>query len=165
MSNLRRYYSSGNMYFITVVTFKRRPILRWNIDLFWLSINKMKSIYEFELIAWVVLPDHFHAVINPFDNNLSELIKRFKLSYSMNFRKRNNLKSGRIWQFRFWDHVIRNQDDFNRHIDYVHYNPVKHGLVRSPFEYEYSSIDKYSEYYQKDWGVSEPIEFEGDFGE
>ncbi len=165
MSNLRRYYSSGNMYFITVVTFKRRPILRCNIDLFWLSINKMKSIYEFELIAWVVTQDHLHAIINPFDNNLSELIKRFKLSYSMNFRKRNNLKSGRIWQFRFWDHVIRNQDDFNRHIDYVHYNPVKHGLVKNPFDYEHSSLSKFREYYPPNWGVAEEIKFDGDFGE
>jgi putative transposase len=63
--------------------------------------------------------------------------------------------------------VIRDQEDFNRHIDYVHFNPVKHGLVRDPFKYEHSSLQKFFRegYYSRDWGCHELIGFAGDFGE
>jgi REP-associated tyrosine transposase len=72
-----------------------------------------------------------------------------------------------IWQRRFWDHIIRNQTDLNKHIDYIHYNPVKHGYVNSPFEWEYSSIHVYRDkgYYQSDWGMKEDLNIGGEFGE
>ncbi|MDP2728820.1 MAG: transposase, partial [Dehalococcoidia bacterium] len=61
-----------------------------------------------------------------------------------------------IWQRRFWEHVIRDQTDFNRHCDYIHYNPVKHGLVNSPLEWKHSSFRKFVEkgLYRQDWGQS-----------
>ena len=61
-----------------------------------------------------------------------------------------------IWQRRFWEHVIRDQTDFNRHCDYIHYNPVKHGLVNSPLEWKHSSFGKFVEkgLYRQDWGQS-----------
>ncbi len=90
-----------------------------------------------------------------------------KLSFGAYFRKENNLYSGRVWQSRFWDHIIRDQQDYNNHIDYIHYNPVKHNYTMSPFEWDYSSIHEYkrSGYYQRDWGKIKMINFEGDFGE
>ena len=60
MSILKRYYSEGNTYFITNVTYDRKPVLIDNIDIFWESLNKAKLRMEFELVAWVILPDHFH---------------------------------------------------------------------------------------------------------
>ncbi len=165
MSKLRRYYSEGNVYFITANTYHRQRLLLENIDLFWLSMENIKLKLKFEVIAWVIIPNHFHLIIDPKNNNLSEIVKRFKLSFSMNYRKRYEMKSGRVWQLRFWDHIIRNQDDFNRHVDYIHYNPVKHGIENDPFVYKHSSIGKFSEYYQRDWGIAEKLEFDGDFGE
>jgi putative transposase len=77
------------------------------------------------------------------------------MSFGLLWRKRNGLDSGRIWQNRFWDHIIRDQKDMNRHIDYVHFNPAKHGYVNSPFNWTYSSIHEYHEegFYSRDWGL------------
>ncbi len=165
MSILRRYNFPGAIYFITNNTHDRQPFLVAEVDLFWLAIETMKKRSLFDLIAWVILPDHFHIIIDPLENNISELMKRIKLSFSMNYRKKQSLKNLNVWQKRFWDHIIRNQDDFNRHIDYIHYNPVKHGLANNPLDYKHSSISKFSEYYQEDWGVTEKIKFNGDYGE
>jgi putative transposase len=76
-----------------------------------------------------------------------------------------NITSGQIWQNRFWDHVIRNQDDMNRHIDYIHFNPVKHGLVSKPFDFRYTSIHQYRDDYSDDWGIKEEIDTTGEYGE
>jgi putative transposase len=77
------------------------------------------------------------------------------------------LAGGRIWQRRFWDHIIRNEADLNRYIDYIHYNPVKHGFAQSPFSYLHTSIHEYQKegYYQADWGAKETPGFKGDYGE
>jgi putative transposase len=88
------------------------------------------------------------------------------MSFAALYRKRANLRSARVWQNRFWDHIIRDMDDRNRHLDYIHYNPVKHGHVSSPFEWEYSSIHDFRKqgFYASDWGVL-PISVGGDYGE
>jgi putative transposase len=74
---------------------------------------------------------------------------------------------GRVWHNRFWDHVIRNQEDLNRHVDYIHYNPVRHGMVSRPFLYEFSSARNWLSrgYYQEDWGTAENPVKNGEFGE
>lgn len=69
----------------------------------------------------------------------------------------------KLWQDRYWDHIIRDQEDLNKHIDYIHYNPVKHGYSNSPFDWDLSSIKEFD--YQEDWGVNKDIYFEEDFGE
>ena len=113
------------------------------------------------------MPDHFHVLIDSKDVSPSDIMKSFKLSFGYNYRKRKGLKSGRIWQARYWDHIIRNREDLNNHIDYIHYNPVKHGMINNPFHYEHSSASKYLKdgYYSNDWGVKESFELEEEFGE
>lgn len=167
MTNIRRYFDKGNIYFLTHVTNNRLPILVRNFDLFWEALCSFGKDFEFEIIAWVVLPDHFHIIIDPEDADLSNLMRKIKLSFAANYRKRAGLNSGRVWQYRFWDHIIRNNEDMSRHIDYIHYNPVKHSLVRSPFEYPHSSIHKYfgEGYYDHDWGIKDDPSTEGNYGE
>ena len=165
MSNLRRYDPYGKPSFITNVTYNRRPILVDNIDLFWQAIENTKTKCPFELIAWAILPEHFHLIIAPSDTPISKIMHDFKLSFSAYYRKRRALAAGRIWQLRFWDHIIRDEKDFNRHLDYIHYNPVKHVITKRPDGYMHTSIHKYREYYQPDWGVNEKIDFEGEFAE
>jgi putative transposase len=167
MSILKRYYSEGNTYFIANVTYERKPMLIQNIDLFWESLNKTKATLNFEILAWVVLPDHFHLLLTPSKCTPSDILHRFKLSYGALYRKRHELAGGRLWQRRFWDHIIRNEADLNRHIDYIHYNPVKHSLTQSPFNYPYTSIHEYYKegYYQADWGARETPGLKGDYGE
>ncbi len=165
MSNIRRYYKEGQVYFITCVTHKRKRILTPNIDLFWDGVESTKNRLAFKILAWVINPDHFHMIIDPKNSDLSDIVKRMKLSFSKKIRFRYKGVTGRIWQNRFWDHVIRDQKDLDKHLDYIHYNPVKHNLAESPYEYEYSSIHKYSDFYGDDWGAKEPININGQFGE
>jgi putative transposase len=167
MSKLRRYFSGNPVSFLTNVTLDRRPLLVEHFDLFRQATEAARERGAFDLIAWVVLPDHFHCVIESTTSNPSEIMRRLKLSFSQRFRNRMNVRYGRVWQYRFWDHVIRNQDDLNRHIDYIHYNPVKHGLVESPIRWPHSSFEEYVRqgFYRDDWGAKEHTGIDGDFGE
>lgn len=165
MSNLRRYDPYGKPIYVTNVTYNRAPILPDNTDLFWRAMDNAKTKYPFDLIAWAIMPEHFHMVIEAGDTPISKIMHDFKLSFAAYYRKRYNLVSGKIWQLRFWDHIIRNQEDLNRHIDYIHYNPVKHGITNKPMDYVDTSIKNYREYYRPDWGTKDTINFEGDFGE
>ena len=159
MKTLRRYYREHTDYFVTAVTFQREPLLLLDIDLFWRCWTTEKPK------AWVILPDHFHAIINNGSETISDIIHRFKVRYVAQFRKK--FRQSRVWQNRFWDHIIRDENDLKRHLDYIHYNPVKHGLRNDPFEYKHSSLRLYEEsgYYQRGWGVREELHFEGEFGE
>jgi putative transposase len=165
MSNLRRYDSNGKPYFITNITYQRKPIIIDNIDLLWRAVENVKLKRNFKLLAWVILPDHFHFLIDSKNDPISATIHDFKLSFSSHYRKRQCIHSGKVWQLRFWDHIIRDECDYNRHLDYIHYNPVKHGFVKRPFDYLHTSIHKYREYYQPDWGVDEKVNSRGEFGE
>lgn len=167
VSRLRRYHTKGNIYFITCVTFQRQPLLLSNIDLLTESARSLAGRVEFDMIAWVVLPDHFHAVIDPKNEDISRLMQRFKMSFAALYRKREVTKSGRIWQHRFWDHIIRNENDMNRHINYIHYNPMKHGLAAAPVRWEFSTFRRYVRdgYYNEDWGVHEVKILQGEYGE
>jgi len=167
MSNLRRYYTSGNHYFVTSVTFDRIPILVQNIDLYRTATDRTCLRFAMEITAWVALPDHLHLILDPKANNLSDAMKIFKQDFGFLYRQRIGAKAGRVWQLRFHDHIIRDQDDMNRHIDYIHYNPVKHGLVKSAKDYAHSSFADYVRegFYRLDWGSTEKIRFDGEFGE
>jgi putative transposase len=89
----------------------------------------------------------------------------FKITYSRRYR--DKYKPGRVWQNRFWDHIIRDENDMHRYIDYIHYNPVKHGLVNNPFNYAHSSLSEYAKTrsYTPDWGVKDAENPDGEFGE
>jgi putative transposase len=159
MKTLRRYDIRNAHYFITCVTYKRNNILLNDIDIFWQSWKNKK------LYAWVILPDHFRVIIKIDSCSISALMDSFKITFCRRYRDKYG--SGKVWQNRFWDHIIRNQDDMNKHLDYLHYNPVKHGLTRDPFTYNYSSLGIYYEkgLYKRDWGVLDEIRIEGEFGE
>lgn len=166
MTNIRRYWNDNNTCFPTHVTYNRCPILIDNFDLLWQAITKIKDKHQFELIAWVIMPDHCHFLISCGANNPSNLTRQIKLSFSTSYRGATRQRTGRVWQYRFWDHIIRDQNDMNRHIDYIHYNPVKHGIVDAALKYQFSSFREYSDQgiYQDDWGKKD-LPFEGEFGE
>jgi len=103
-------------------------------------------------------------LINPEEQIISNIMQRIKLSFSVEYSKKHP-HVNRIWQRSFWDHIIRDEDDFYRHLNYIHLNPVKHGLVKNPFEYPHSSIMKFKDYYADGWGVEDEDEPEGEFGE
>lgn len=155
----------GYPYFITVVTHHRERILVAHGDLLMQALEGISRRCRFTLSSWVILPDHFHAIIHPEGNDLSNLLQRIKMSFGVLLRKRKGTTSGHVWQKRFWDHAIRDDEDMRRHIDYIHYNPVKHGYVMKPFDWRFSSIHDFESFYQRDWGEHASIQFEGEYGE
>jgi putative transposase len=167
VSKLRRYNKLGNAYFITSVTHERNAMLREYELLLMSAISVALRKHSFELSGWVVLPEHVHLMVWSGAVDLSLFMKSFKQGFGLKYRQQQKAKSGRIWQLRFWDHIIRDQDDFNRHLDYIHYNPVKHGLVLAPLDYPYSSFTQYVNegYYHADWGQRKVPDLNGDFGE
>ncbi|MFZ5980969.1 MAG: transposase, partial [Candidatus Zixiibacteriota bacterium] len=94
MSDLRRFHREGNIYFITNITYNREKILIENVDLFWQSIKDIKQRLHFELLSWVILPEHIHFIIDPLSFDVSNIIQRIKMSFAANYRKRNDLKAG-----------------------------------------------------------------------
>ena len=167
MSKLRRYFLNHQISFLTNVTLDRQPLLVDHVDLFQFAVASAREQSNFTIVAWVVLREHFHCVIDAPEENPSEIMRRIKLSFSKRLRNLLGVQAGRVWQYRFWDHVIRNQNDLNRHIDYVHYNPVKHGYVRSAIEWPHSSFVQYVRdgFYRPEWGSTGEISFDGGFGE
>jgi len=162
MTNIRRFFRENDIVFLTHVTYHRNPILIEHSGILLDAMHKIDNGLDCEFIAWVILPDHLHLLVDAKGNSLSMLMRRFKLSFSTKYRKAAGLKSGRVWQYRFWDHIIRDQEDMNRHLDYIHYNPLKHGYTQNPFAWRYSSIHNYQLEYA---GTLDDIVFEGEFGE
>ena len=161
MSNYRRYYlKEYNYVFLTVVTGYRQNILLENIDLLKKSFAYAKQKYDFKIFAIVVLDNHFHTILKLNDLSLfSKIIYRFKYYFSTHLNSlpvtESKIRKGEkgIWQRRFYDHVIRNEIDLNRHLDYIHYNPIKHECSNSAADYPYSSFKKFVELgvYEQDW--------------
>ena len=162
--NYNRLYIPNSIIFITVVTSKRREILVDNIELLKSSIKNAHKFYQFSILAICVLKDHFHLLIKPKDiKDYSKIILLIKRTFSQNIdidkienynlSESNKKRQERdIWQRRFWEHTIRNEEDLYRHIDYIHYNPTKHYDI-APKDWEYSTFKNYvkNEYYEEDW--------------
>ncbi|MDP2965224.1 MAG: transposase [Pelolinea sp.] len=164
MSNIRRYYVPDSIVFITTVTKNRKPLFlnKQNQEILYFTIDNAMKIHSFEIIAEVLLPDHFHWLLKITDpqDNFSKVLKCIKGNFTANVKKSNNITGHySLWQQRFWDHVIRNEKDLKNHLDYIHWNPFKHGYVIDPGKWENSSLYKWINMcvYEKDWGIiSEP---------
>lgn len=149
----RREYIAGGVYFLTINLLDRNSqLLLQNIQHLKWSIKETQKTHPFELNAIVVLPEHFHMIITlpEKDSNFSIRIRKIKSLFSRQVSKNDVINNSRykkrergIWQRRFWEHLIRDDDDFEHHVNYIHYNPVKHGYVSKPVEWKYSSIHKF----------------------
>lgn len=168
MRTFRRYYVPEAIVFITAVTNDRQPYLAHqnDIDLFWETARAVQAIHPFSLLAYAVLPDHLHCLLRPGNDegNFSEVMHSIKRNYTLNYKKAHGMADSlHLWQDRFWDHVIRNGDDLQRHFDYIHWNPVKHDYVRDPELWPHSSYRHWLGlgYYEPGWGVTEPDHLRG----
>ena len=183
MSNYRRIQTPGATYFFTVVTYGRQPILcheavRFSLRL---AIEQIRPTHPFSIDAWVLLPDHMHCiwVLPDGDGDFSirwAKIKQFVTVNCQQFANKNDFdtsksqrrrREGGIWQRRFWEHRIRDDFDFEKHMDYIHYNPVKHGLASHAGGWEWSTFHRYvaSGVYPHDWCGIKPSELSMNFGE
>lgn len=165
MPNYRRYYLPHRPVFVTLVTHARQPWLTTNENIAWLRIcwQRVKTLHPFRHIAHVILPDHIHWLFEPTgESNFSAIVAAFKRDVTWSVKRANvgkGLTTNRLWQARFYEHLIRDQEDLNRHLDYIHYNPVKHGLVMRPTDYPYSSLVSWQQrgFYDEQWGEREPL--------
>ena len=143
MSHYRRAYVPGGCYFFTVVTWKRRPLLIQHLAHLRLAFSQVKKTRPFGIDGIVVLPDHLHCIwqLPPHDVDYSTRWKLIKQAFSKGVPARlNHRDEKRIWQRRFWEHVIRDERDWENHMAYIFYNPIKHGYVKKPLDWEYSSF-------------------------
>jgi putative transposase len=167
MPNFRRYYVPEAMYFIVAVTRDRRPIFadEANVDLLYRMLRRVKRIKPFTLFAHSFIPDHINLLLKPTgEANISRIMLSLKRSFTLAYKQLHGIEmSLSLWQPRFWDHVIRDEDDLKRHVDYIHYNPVKHGFVKCPEDYAHSSYRYWLDrgYYELGWGHSEPHNLKG----
>ncbi len=168
MPEYRRNRIEGGTYFFTVVTYQRRPILTSTTarKLLHKAWEDTKGRFPFETIAVCLLPDHLHSIwkLPEGDSNYSIRWKEIKGLFTKSYLKeigpgeernasRIKRKEATIWQRRFWEHTIENGDDLVTHFDYIHFNPVKHGLVEHVVDWEWSSFHRYVKegIYQDDW--------------
>ena len=169
MPGYTRARKPGGTYFFTVVTYRRQPLLTEIESRHALrcAINTTRRNYPFDIDAWVLLPDHLHCIwtLPEGDAEFSIRWNIIKASFSRQMRdilhrdawlsaSREQRRETTIWQRRFWEHQIRDDQDFNSHMDYIHFNPVKHGLVGAAREWPFSSFHGYvgKGVYDKEWG-------------
>lgn len=158
MSDYRRVYHPGGLYFFTVVTANRRPCFGTQsaLDVLRAGLRYVMVRRSFQLDAIVVLPDHLHCLWQ-LPAGDADYSNRWKMLKSYVTRHMQG-QPGPLWQPRFWEHMIRDDEDRQRHIDYIHFNPVKHGLTNDPVAWPASSFRRYLErgIYPTGWGRSEP---------
>ncbi len=152
MPDYRRNRVPGGSYFFTVNLLDRRSDLLVNhIDLVRACVDRVRHLMPFHIDAWVVLPDHMHAVwtLPQGDANFSRRWQAIKMAFVKGIEPAELLSISRrvrgergVWQRRFWEHTIRDERDYAAHIDYVHFNPVKHGLAASAAAWPYSTFHR-----------------------
>ena len=188
MSQYRRLYVEGATVFLTLVTYQRFPIFAKSANVVVLrkAIAKVHQEKPFTIWAAVVLPDHIHFLwqLPADDANYSQRVSRLKVLVTRSLRGQESLpkkistsrqkhRESNVWQRRFWEHTIKDEEDLHHHLDYIHYNPVKHQLVSCPHQWEYSSFQRWVErgQYSIDWACccqgkqSQIPQFSSTFGE
>jgi len=168
MPDYKRWLCIGGTYFFTVITYNRRKIFgdahaRASLRR---AMAEVQALHPFKILGIVLLPDHCHCIwkMSENDDNFSVrwgMIKRRftkawltrggqDMSVSLSRTKRGERG---VWQRRFWEHLIQDQQDFARHMDYIHYNPIKHEYVRCPHQWKHSSFHRWvkEQVYQFDW--------------
>jgi putative transposase len=151
MVRYRRNFVAGGTFFLTATLADRHSrMLVEQISALRLAFSRTRKEHPFSVDAIVVMPDHLHIMLTlpqddaDFSTRLS-LIKRRFTATVLRFgpvRRRSNGELA-LWQRRFWEHTIRDEGDFERHADYIHFNPVKHGFVTSVRDWPYSSFHRY----------------------
>ncbi|BCO30501.1 transposase [Thiohalobacter sp. COW1] len=173
--NYRRNFVAGGCFFFTLVTAGRRPILtRMNsVAVLREAFRSVRARYPFRMDAVVILPDHLHCIwtLPEGDADFATRWRLIKTGFTrhcdpllrgMASQRQAKRGEGGVWQHRYWEHTLRDADDYVRHVEYIHYNPVKHGYVGSAADWAWSSFHRYVGMgaYPPDWGGG-CVDFEG----
>jgi putative transposase len=175
MPNYRRAFVPGGCWFFTANLLERRQtLLVDHITVLRSAVAQTQKDYPFEINAFVVLPDHIHAIwtLPPDDSDFSTRWRLIKTRFAKALPKQEWLSAVRraraergIWQRRFWEHLIRDDVDYARHVEYCYINPVKHGLVTRVCDWPHSSFhrDVRAGIFPEDWAGDTALR--GEFGE
>jgi len=176
MSRYRRAKIEGGTFFFSVTLADRSSdLLIREIGRLRRAYRTAQTVMSFETDAICILPDHLHAIwsLPPDDDDFGSRWMRIKSNFSRGLPTAETRSASKIakrekgiWQRRYWEHAIRDEADFERHVDYIHYNPVKHGLVSRVADWPYSSFHRYvaQGILPADWG-SDFVDAAGQFGE
>ena len=175
----RRARIRGGTYFFTVITYKRRKIFcdPENIELLRSAFRRVIKLYPFKIDTFILVPDHLHCIWTLPEGDKDyparwRLIKTFFTKRCQDHYKqiqsesRIKKKEQAIWQRRYWEHLIRDEEDLRKHVEYIHYNPVKHEWARAPLDWQYFSFHRYVRdgIYDESWGARMEIHFDDDIG-
>jgi putative transposase len=163
MTQYRRNFIPGGSFFFTVNLAERRSsLLTEHIGDLRTALRETKANHPFSIEAIVVLPDHLHAIWSLPDGN-SDFSTRWRLiksRFSRSLPRGERVSASRrskgergIWQRHYWEHTLRDEDDFARHVDYIHFNPAKHGHVTRVADWPHSSFHQMTRLglYPPDW--------------
>ena len=152
MPEYRRHRVPGATYFFTVNLADRKSrLLIEQIPVLRKVVGRVRFLMPFYIDAWVVLPEHMHCLwtLPEDDSNFPKRWQAIKTAFSRSIPPAEALSTSRqargergIWQRRYWEHTVRDERDYASHMDYIHFNPVKHGLAESAAEWEFSSFHK-----------------------
>ncbi len=175
MPDYRRSWCPGGTYFFTLAMLRRRHtrLLVDHVDLLRWAVGHVRKKHPFRIHAWVTLPDHLHCLIElpPDETDFALRWRLIKACFSRHLEPgepRSTSRASRgergIWQRRYWEHLIRDEDDYRAHADYIHYNPVKHGHTANVAEWPHSTFHRWVErgLYPRDWGGGGGIELPHD---
>ena len=174
MTNYRRNFIPGGSYFFTVnLADRHQQLLTAHIDRLRAGFRYARMRHPFAITAIVVLPDHLHAIwtLPEGDADFAMRWRLIKSAFSRALPNGEAVSQSRfdrgergIWQRRYWEHTLRDENDFARHVDYIHFNPVKHGLAKRVRDWPHSSFHRMVRrgVYPEDWAgdvSAESVEF------
>ena len=144
MSRLRRPFLSNRYFFITVRLLEDHArLIDADFQLLAVAINRARIAHPFFLTAWAFLPDHWHAIFGPaYPVTISLVMKSIKTSSKFLINRRRG-EACEVWQPRYFDRALRNVEEYNEKVEYIHQNPVKAGLVSRPQDWPWSSVHEY----------------------
>lgn len=175
MTSYRRNFIPGGSYFFTVALADRsQHLLVEHVDQLRNAFREVKHAMPFDLVAIVALPEHLHCIwtLPPGDTDYPTRWRRLKAAFAHDLPKGEQRSASRIakgergiWQRRYWEHTLRDEHDFIRHVDYIHYNPVKHGHAKRVAEWPFSSFHQFVArgVYASDWAGGDS-KISGEFG-
>lgn len=158
MADYRRYWVPGGAYFFTLVTHRRIPLFAdcANVERLCEAVAVVQRDQPFEFCAAVVLPDHMHFLwaLPPGDCDYAKRIGRLKVLFTRSVRgaghidretssSRTKHRESDLWQRRFWEHTLNDEQELPGYLDYIHYNPVKHGWASCPHAWKASSFHRW----------------------
>ena len=146
LHNPPHLFLSDTFYMLTASTYERAPVMfseRRKMD--WIeAFLKAGEIYKWQIIAWVVLDNHYHAILKSPKNahTLSKFVSSYHKFTSRKWNEEDQVSERKLW-WNYWDTCLRSENDFYNRLQYVFWNPVKHGLSDTPEEYAFSNYKEF----------------------